>query len=153
MISVLKPLFSAHLRYILNSISAQSCDSVPPAPGWNVTMALSRSCSPERTVLYSSCLIIFWRFSKPSWMVFSNDVSSSSSFASSNNSSCSSTSSFSFFQKLVNSSSLALSLSTFWAASLSFQKSSFTISFSISFNLFSFESRSKTASYGIKSLL
>ena len=26
-------------RYMRSSISAQSCDSVPPAPGWMVTMA------------------------------------------------------------------------------------------------------------------
>ena len=36
------------------SISAQSCDSVPPAPGWTVTMALSGSVSPESMVLDSS---------------------------------------------------------------------------------------------------
>ncbi len=29
-----------------SSISAQSCASVPPAPGWIVTMALPGSCSP-----------------------------------------------------------------------------------------------------------
>ena len=28
-----KPLLSAHRRYIRTSISAQSCDSTPPAPG------------------------------------------------------------------------------------------------------------------------
>ena len=37
-----------------SSISAQSCDSVPPAPGWMVTMALRASFSPESSVLVSS---------------------------------------------------------------------------------------------------
>ena len=36
-----------------SSISAQSCDSVPPAPGWIVTMALLRSCSPPSIFLVS----------------------------------------------------------------------------------------------------
>ena len=31
------------------SIWAQSCDSVPPAPAWMDTIAVFRSCSPERT--------------------------------------------------------------------------------------------------------
>ena len=31
-----KPWRSAHRTYIRMSISAQSCDSVPPAPGWMV---------------------------------------------------------------------------------------------------------------------
>ena len=30
---------SAHPAYIRSSISAQSCESVPPAPEWMVTMA------------------------------------------------------------------------------------------------------------------
>ena len=42
MTSRLKPRRSAHFRYMRSSISAQSCDSVPPAPGWIVTMALAR---------------------------------------------------------------------------------------------------------------
>ena len=37
-----------------SSISAQSCDSVPPAPGWMVTMALARSCSPPSIFLISA---------------------------------------------------------------------------------------------------
>ena len=36
-----------------NSISAQSCDSVPPAPGWMVTMAFLQSCSPPSIFLIS----------------------------------------------------------------------------------------------------
>ena len=37
-----------------SSISAQSCDSVPPAPGWMVTIALLRSCSPPSIFLISA---------------------------------------------------------------------------------------------------
>ena len=50
---VLKPRRSAQRRYMRSSISAQSCDSVPPAPGWMVTMALRASCSPPSIFLIS----------------------------------------------------------------------------------------------------
>jgi len=39
--------------YMRRSISAQSCDSVPPAPGLIVTIALRRSFSPARSVFVS----------------------------------------------------------------------------------------------------
>ena len=39
-----------------SSISAQSCDSVPPAPGWMVTIAFLRSCSPPSIFLISAGL-------------------------------------------------------------------------------------------------
>src|SRR3970282_1128098 len=32
--SALNPVRSVHLKYMRMSICAQSCDSVPPAPGW-----------------------------------------------------------------------------------------------------------------------
>ncbi len=48
-----KTFLSAQRRYMRRSISAQSCDSVPPAPGLMVTMALRRSFSPARRVLVS----------------------------------------------------------------------------------------------------
>src|SRR5581483_570585 len=50
-----KPLRSDHRRYMRSSISAQSCDSVPPAPGFTVRIAFSRSLSPESRVSVSSC--------------------------------------------------------------------------------------------------
>ena len=53
MISRLKPRRSVHRRYMRSSISAQSCDSVPPAPGWMVTIAFLRSCSPPSIFLIS----------------------------------------------------------------------------------------------------
>ena len=46
--------FSAQRRYMRSSISAQSCDSVPPAPGLMVMMAFRRSFSPESSVSVSS---------------------------------------------------------------------------------------------------
>ncbi len=54
MISRLKPRRSAQRRYMRSSISAQSCDSVPPAPGLMVTMAFVRSCSPPSIFLISA---------------------------------------------------------------------------------------------------
>ena len=53
MTSRLKPRRSVQRRYMRSSISAQSCDSVPPAPGWIVTMAFLRSCSPPSIFLVS----------------------------------------------------------------------------------------------------
>src|SRR4030067_819925 len=47
MISERNPFFSAPLRYILRRISAQSWDSVPPAPGCMAMMALLWSLGPE----------------------------------------------------------------------------------------------------------
>jgi len=38
-----EPRRSAQRRYMRISISAQSCDSVPPAPAWIVRMALRES--------------------------------------------------------------------------------------------------------------
>ena len=65
MTSRLKPRRSDHLRYIRSSISAQSCDSVPPAPGWMVTMALARSCSPPSIFLVSAASTSCWSSSSP----------------------------------------------------------------------------------------
>ena len=53
MTSRLKPRRSVQRRYMRISISAQSCDSVPPAPGWIVTIAFLRSSSPESIVRIS----------------------------------------------------------------------------------------------------
>ena len=53
MTSRLKPRRSIQRRYMRSSISAQSCDSVPPAPGWIVTIAFLRSCSPPSIFLVS----------------------------------------------------------------------------------------------------
>src|SRR6185295_13343797 len=47
----LKPRRSDQRRYIRSSISAQSWDSVPPAPGWMATIAFRRSCTPPSIFL------------------------------------------------------------------------------------------------------
>ena len=52
--SRLKPRRSNHRRYMRSSISAQSCDSVPPAPGWMATMAFRPSCSPPSILRISA---------------------------------------------------------------------------------------------------
>ena len=52
--STLKPRFSAQRRYMRSSISAQSWLSVPPAPGWMLTMASPASNSPVKSRCSSS---------------------------------------------------------------------------------------------------
>ena len=47
------PFRSAQRRYMRSRIEAQSCDSVPPAPGLMVMMALRWSVSPESSVRVS----------------------------------------------------------------------------------------------------
>src|SRR4051812_1380945 len=51
--SVLKPRSAAQRRYMRSSISAQSCESVPPASAWIVTTALPESYSPRKSA--ASC--------------------------------------------------------------------------------------------------
>ena len=48
-----------------SSFSAQSCDSVPPAPGWIDTIALSASCSPPSIFLISPASTCCCRASRP----------------------------------------------------------------------------------------
>ena len=54
------------------SISAQSCDSVPPAPGWMVTMALRKSCSPPSIFLISPACTSFVQLVEPAAQLFAN---------------------------------------------------------------------------------
>src|SRR6266487_3172795 len=49
--SALKPARSAQRRYMRMRFWAQSCDSVPPAPGWIERMAFFLSWGPDRTIL------------------------------------------------------------------------------------------------------
>src|SRR5438874_3598702 len=51
--SALKPARSHQRRYMRMSICAQSCDSVPPAPGWMERMAAFASCGPD-SITFSS---------------------------------------------------------------------------------------------------
>ena len=50
---VRKPLSSAQRRYMRSSISAQSCHSMPPAPGLTVRIAFRLSLSRPRRVFVS----------------------------------------------------------------------------------------------------
>src|SRR6185436_10871948 len=52
--SASKPREAAHLRYMRNSICAQSWASVPPAPAWMSRKALCESISPRNMRLNSS---------------------------------------------------------------------------------------------------
>jgi hypothetical protein len=54
LISTEKPRDSAQRKYMRSSISAQSWESVPPAPERIVTTASSASCSPEKRRCSSS---------------------------------------------------------------------------------------------------
>ena len=67
----------AHLVYILYNISAQSCDSVPPAPGCIVTIALLLSYFPESIAETSSFSTSFSSF----FVFFNNSFANSSSFS------------------------------------------------------------------------
>jgi hypothetical protein len=52
--STLNPRFSAQRMNIRRTISAQSCESVPPAPAFTVTTASPASYSPENRRASSS---------------------------------------------------------------------------------------------------
>ncbi len=52
--STSKPRRSAQRMYMRNSISVQSCASVPPAPEWTSQMASRSSCSPVNSARSSS---------------------------------------------------------------------------------------------------
>ena len=63
--SRLKPRRSAQRRYMRRIISAQSCDSVPPAPGCTVMIAFLASCSPPSIFLISPASTSPWSASRP----------------------------------------------------------------------------------------
>src|SRR3954451_5190241 len=65
MTSRLNPRRSDERRYIRSSTSALSCDSVPPAPGWIVTIAFLRSCSPPSIFLVSPVSTVVDKSSSP----------------------------------------------------------------------------------------
>ena len=65
MTSRLNPRRSAHFRYMRSSISAQSCDSVPPAPGWIGHDGVGRSCSPPSILFVSAASTSACRSSRP----------------------------------------------------------------------------------------
>ena len=75
-ISTPKPRRSAHRRYMRSSISAQSCESVPPAPAWTVTTASPPSYSPLNSRASSSSASR--SSTEPSCVASSRAISSSS---------------------------------------------------------------------------
>src|SRR5216684_8621761 len=125
-----------------NSISAQSCDSVPPAPGWMARMTSRSSCSPESFMVISMAVI--------SLSIWAMTFSRSSSTASPSRCSSRSTSSSSAF--VVSDSPVAMRRSTrarfrpsSCAASGLSQKPGADISSSISFSARRAASGSKIA--------
>ena len=133
-----------------SSISAQSCDSVPPAPGWIATIASRSSCSPDNFIVISMLSI-----SVSSW-VTSDSISASTSSPSRCSSSSTSSSSdlvlsdspaatrFSMRERLRPTSCAACGLS---------QNPGAEICRSISCNDLRAESRSKIAPYAQEPVL
>ena len=132
--SVAKPLLSAHLVYILKSISAQSCASVPPEPDWISTNADDGSILLPNILLNSSSSSAD-TISFLSFKISSIELSSFSSIDTSSRT----TESESFLDTSSNDfilfSNVVFSLLSFCESSKSDHTSSFDSSLSISFNL------------------
>ncbi len=129
-ICVLKPRRSPQRKYIRNSISAQSCASVPPDPPWISTYALLGSISPENIRRNSSSCTCWLSLSTSSTI---NEIVSSSPSAieSWNSSSISSNADVNLSNVSTVSLSLTLSLPKDCARSgssqiLGFSKARFT---------------------------
>src|SRR5262249_12847504 len=110
----------AHLRYIRRSISDQSCDSVPPAPGRIVTMALLASYSPQS--MRRTCRSAALSSTSPTWRSNSPAASSSPSPAISRYTPRSATATDRLSYCLIASSTCERSRSTLPACSGSFQR-------------------------------
>ena len=80
--SAFRPARSHHRRYMRRSICAQSCDSVPPAPGWKDTIAAFVSWGPESMILSSNSSRSFRRLAIPSAISASRLPSAASSASS-----------------------------------------------------------------------
>ena len=119
---ILYPCFSAHRKYIRINIEHQSCASVPPAPAWNVRMALFLSYSPLNKSNTSRCSTSWVNCSTIVVNSPSIDVSSSS-MAISNMSFASSMSVTSFLYPSTASFNCVASWEISRAESGSFQKS------------------------------
>ena len=126
-ISALNPRFSAQRRYILSSIWAKSCASVPPAPAWIEQMALLRSVSPESRL---SICAASTSFSSRAISVCSSFAESASSAANSNKTSASETPGLKSLLLLQRASMRLRCWTTFWAFSWSSQKPGSEINFS-----------------------
>ena len=127
------PLSWAHLVYILYNICVQSCDSVPPAPGWSVIIALLVSYFPESNVFISKLVISPSIFA----VFFINSLASSSSDSSFNKSLKSfklSNSDFKLLYFSIFDFMLDISLKTLELFLLSVQKDSSRVFFSKKIN-------------------
>jgi len=121
--STLYLLRSPYLMNIRSSMSAQSWDSVPPAPGWIVIMALLSSYSPLSSIARRKPLISLCNSKNELATSFSFSVVGSSS-AISNNTSKSSTNCRVFSRLSTFSFTVCDSLIIFWAFCWSCQKPS-----------------------------
>src|SRR5467141_2640062 len=134
-----------------NSICAQSCDSVPPAPALISTMALSRSCGPL-SIFESSSLSAPWIASETATLASTRVASSFASSASS----WSATASSSRWRSRSYSASCSMrplfSLLSAWACFWSSQNPGCTLSRSISSTRARFRSMSKRPPERIESL-
>src|ERR1043165_5195223 len=136
------PRRSKKRRYMRRSISAQSCDSVPPAPGWMETMASRSSCSPESFMVSSISLT-----SASSWATSCSISSSTCSPSRWSSSSASRSSDLAWIDSpaAMRFSTRERLRPTSCAFSGSFQKPGADISRSISSKDFFAEARSKIA--------
>src|ERR1041385_6896135 len=137
-----QPRRSKKRRYMRRSISAQSCDSVPPAPGWMETMSSRSSCSPESFMLSSMSLT-----SDSSWATSCSISSSTCSPSRWSSSSASRSSDLAWIDSpaAMRFSTRERLRPTSCAFSGSFQKPGADISRSISSRDFFAEARSKIA--------
>ena len=121
-------------------MSAQSWLSVPPAPGWMVTIALQESCSPESRVCSSVCSMVFssFRSSRPSSSsTFSPSEASSRKAPRSPRADLQASALPTIFCRRVRS------LRTWWVLSWSSQNSVREMSLSMTSSFFFFPSTSK----------
>src|SRR3954470_13632555 len=118
--SRLKPRRSVQRMYMRSSISAQSCDSVPPAPGWMVIIALLRSCSPPSIFLVSPAVTSAASSSRPAAR---SSATGSPAWAHSASTARSSTRRLSESLREASTSIALRRCSSFCAAAWSFQKS------------------------------
>ena len=127
--SAFKPARSHHLRYIRSSICAQSCDSVPPAPGWIDTIAAFVSWDPESMIFISNSSRSFRRPATPS-AISASRLPSVASSASSRSTVRSSALAASSFTRVTSRDSSVRSRMTSCARRLSSQKDGCAISVS-----------------------
>ncbi len=150
--SALKPARSAQRRYMRMRIWAQSCDSVPPAPGWMDTMAFFRSCGPDRVTFSSNASSAAPARCRPSWISVVM-LSSPASVAISHRRRASSAWRTRSLKVPSVRASSARSCTSPWARRVSSQKLAFAISPSMAARRASFPATSKMAPEVVQPLL